>query len=534
VLWGTWSFRALPVDLRLRSHFTVLKQDEMLRDWGYAVADWPIDYDELEPFYNVTETLFAVCGDRKAFNTAVTETGWFKHFAQHPEFLRYGNWHPQFEFLGPEYPLTPVGHLVWEGMRRAGNHPVILPNALISPGSKGYETRAALQATLRGLHKSVKKGFWDRKIDTLWSDRTRDACNLCGYCGEYLCWGGKSPKSGTYSTTLAELSDLSNAEIRTSAVAYEVMYDSRLRRATGVRYLDIREPDHPRPETVHARNVIVSCGAIQSARLLRMSGPREGLGNAHDQLGRNAMFHTFGSGIKATLRPEFQGALHSEFGHTGNVTAFDLYFAQDGRPDAPKERRGKWCKAGTLGSAAKKNPLEGAFGFAQRSGEAGVELLEKLGLYTRTAEVRLTGDDLPMPENRVDLDPVWVDEYGLPVARITRDFGEHERWAVDVTRGALNKLFQPFIDSGAIIADADNPKISGGIVDLVGDHQLGTCRMGDDPRTSVVDRYCRVHEIENLFVVDSSIFPTGFGLNPMMTVVANALRVGTWIVQEMP
>ncbi len=61
---------------------------------------------------------------------------------------------------------------------------------------------------------------------------------------------------------------------------------------------------------------------------------------------------------------------------------------------------------------------------------------------------------------------------------------------------------------------------------------MGTCRMGDDPASSVVDRFCRLHEAPNVFVVDSSVFPTGFGLNPMVTVVANALRVGTWIVEE--
>jgi len=69
-------------------------------------------------------------------------------------------------------------------------------------------------------------------------------------------------------------------------------------------------------------------------------------------------------------------------------------------------------------------------------------------------------------------------------------------------------------------------------VDLIGDHQMGTCRMGDDPATSVVDRNCRLHEVPNVFVVDTSFFPTGFGLNPMVTTVANALRVGTWIVEQ--
>ena len=61
---------------------------------------------------------------------------------------------------------------------------------------------------------------------------------------------------------------------------------------------------------------------------------------------------------------------------------------------------------------------------------------------------------------------------------------------------------------------------------------MGTCRMGHDPNTSVLDANCRLHDCPNVLVVDTSFMPTGFGLNPMVTVVANALRVGTWIVQE--
>jgi choline dehydrogenase-like flavoprotein len=62
---------------------------------------------------------------------------------------------------------------------------------------------------------------------------------------------------------------------------------------------------------------------------------------------------------------------------------------------------------------------------------------------------------------------------------------------------------------------------------------MGTCRMGDDPRTSVVDRNCRMHEVANVFVVDTSCFPTALGVNPMVTTMANALRVGTWMIEAL-
>jgi choline dehydrogenase-like flavoprotein len=92
--------------------------------------------------------------------------------------------------------------------------------------------------------------------------------------------------------------------------------------------------------------------------------------------------------------------------------------------------------------------------------------------------------------------------------------------------GCLKLVTTPDGTKAPVVSSSD------ALVDLIGDHQMGTCRMGNDPNTSVLDRNCRLHDCPNVFVVDTSFMPTGFGLNPMVTVVANALRVGTWIVQE--
>src|SRR5262249_50887074 len=154
---------------------------------------------------------------------------------------------------------------------------------------------------------------------------------------------------------------------------------------------------------------------------------------------------------------------------------------------------GKWWKAGTMVSTAKKNPLENAVSKA-RAGLVSARLLSALEDFERSFEVRLTGDDLPRPDNRVDLDPVYVDEYGFPVARITRDFGAHEKLLFQLARPLLEKVLAPYTGLGASVRSSD------GIVDLIGDHQMGTCRMGDDPTSSVVDRYCRLHDVPNVFV----------------------------------
>lgn len=530
IIWGTWAFRALPIDFRLRTHFHKTGQLAELDGMGYSIPDWPVQYSEMEPFYNVAETLLAVSGDRQAVNRAVTQSAWYKQFESEDHFKNAGNWEPSFEFPCPVYPTTPVGHFIFKGMEHAlgdgypqGLYPVPLPVAIVNPGTPEYKTREAIQKALDAWGGS-RPGFWDRTAEDLWSERVRSACTLCGFCGEYLCWGRQGPKSGTRVSTLKELRDLPNAEVHADAKAYEVMHDPRTGRATGVRFLDVSDPDHPRPRVQRARNVIVSCGAVQSARLLRMSGPPVGLGNKTNQLGRHAMFHLFGFEATCFLPEAFRGLLRSELGSTGNVTSFANYFVED------DVEAGKWWKGGTLVSTAAKNPLENA-DRKVTSGLRGTRLLKEMERHPLTVKLRLTGDDLPMPGNRVDLDPKFVDEYGFPVARVTRDFGPAEKKMFKLMQEKLRQVFKHFETTGLL-----NPQTikveETAIVKLIGDHQMGTCRMGDDPATSVVDRNCRLHDTPNVFVVDSSFMPTGFGLNPMVTVVANALRVGTWIVEQ--
>jgi len=160
-------------------------------------------------------------------------------------------------------------------------------------------------------------------------------------------------------------------------------------------------------------------------------------------------------------------------------------------------------------------------------GSFGDALGKSMKDYAISVELRLTADDLPMPRNRVDLDPTYVDEYGFPVARITREVGTQE-WLM---YQSVVPVFQQAFEKGK--NGVTKATFSPHILDLIGDHQMGTCRMGDDPATSVVDSWCRLHGTKNIFVVDSSVMTTGFGLNPMVTVVANALRVGTFIADTL-
>ena len=464
----------------------------------------------------------------------MTRTTWFRKFKDCvPSFAGAGNWAPSFRLQGPPYPLTPVGYMFQEAMKKAGLNPVMLANSLISPGEPRYQTKYAIGRALRASAGAWPNGqvpkFWCGSENDLWSDRTRDACNMCGYCGEFACWGRSAPKSvpGSRPSGSSRICPTPR-----SALIFWSMRSCTTAERGGRPASDISTfPTRPsQAGELYAHNVIVSCGAVQSARLLLMSGPPGGLGNRYDQVGRNACFHIFGMGSKGVLRKGFQGKVHPEFGHTGNVTAFDYYFVEDTRDSS--EQKGMWCKGGTLASAAKKNPLENA---------------DILAIHQTRRSRRLRASICWMASNsmRGVLRCVLPETICrcLAIASISTQImwmNTAYRWRVSRDSSASMRSGWPSCSSPGWMPCSSpmsewiltKVKFGPGLIDLFGDHQLGTCRMGEDPASSVVDPYCRVHDVPNLFVVDSSFMPTGLGLNPMKTVVANALRVGTWIVEQ--
>jgi choline dehydrogenase-like flavoprotein len=125
---------------------------------------------------------------------------------------------------------------------------------------------------------------------------------------------------------------------------------------------------------------------------------------------------------------------------------------------------------------------------------------------------------MPRHENRIELDDTVKDAWGLPVARVT--LSPHEN---DLAMGRF------LIDRNAEILEAAGAsRVHKVYIDRVTgncSHQHGTARMGNDPDSSVVDKFCCAHEVENLYVVDGSTFPTGTGANPTLTIMANAWRV---------
>ena len=129
-----------------------------------------------------------------------------------------------------------------------------------------------------------------------------------------------------------------------------------------------------------------------------------------------------------------------------------------------------------------------------------------------------------MWDSRVQLDPKVKDRWGIPVLRIS---GQQHPHTLEIGKAMAAKADMWLKEAGAVQTwlRLPGPGVSGG------QHQAGTCRMGDDPKTSVVNRYCQVHDVANVFVVDGSVHVTNGGFNPVLTIMANAYRVSDYLVR---
>jgi choline dehydrogenase-like flavoprotein len=132
--------------------------------------------------------------------------------------------------------------------------------------------------------------------------------------------------------------------------------------------------------------------------------------------------------------------------------------------------------------------------------------------------------ELPVFESRVQVDPKVKDFWGIPVARLSGHRHPNDQVVAEFLASKAEVWLK---EAGAITTWTSLPGtgLSGG------QHQAGTCRMGDDPKTSVVDKYCRVHDVEDLFVVDGSVHVTNGGFNPALTIMAIAYYASDHMVK---
>jgi choline dehydrogenase-like flavoprotein len=326
----------------------------------------------------------------------------------------------------------------------------------------------------------------------------RPACCYCGWCGSGCSTGAKATASGTYLAWAEQC----GARIISAAFVHRINYDAQSGRVTGVNYLDTQRNEY----RVKARLVVLATHAVETPRLLLLSANNtfpNGLANSSDLVGKNFMSHPTWQVLGT-----FDEPIHAFKGmQMGHVMVQDYY--------AP--RRGNGYARGYILLSYMMTPVT----FGNLSGLGyGADYKQLLREYPYTAAWWAHAEGLPDERNTITLDPDQTDARGLPVARITYEWGEND---VKLAAAARDKAAELMSASGA-------RKVRIGL--NYGAHAMGSCRMGDNPKKSVVNAFCQSHDVKNLFICDTSVFVTGAGVNPTLTAMAISSRAADHIASS--
>ena len=469
VHYGAVSWRFHADDFRARSHAierygaSVIPQDSSL-------ADWPLSYADLEPFYDRAEYELGVSG--KAGNVQGNK-------------IDGGN-----VFEAPrrrEYPLPPLrddqsGVVFRDAANKLGHHPFPTPRAILSQDYNG-----------------------------------RPGCTYCGFCQAFGCHVGA--KSSILVTKLPEADATGNFRLVTGAMCYRVNSDSS-GRVTGVAYYGPDGSDN----TIEAELVILSPFIYDNTRLLLLSKTdrfSNGLANSSGEVGKHLTAHMMPNVFVA-----FDDRYVNVFmGPSAQKHTIDDFNADNFDHGGVGFIRGSQISIGTISvqggpiGATTFNPPSGI----PRWGAAYRDYLAKY--YARQAAMVAQTENLPYPDQTIDLDPNVRDQWGLPAPRLTYD------WRRPNELARVEFMMQKMEELGRTMGAAHvwrSPLGPG----APGAHHEGGTRMGNDPKTSVVNRYGQSWDIPNLFIIGSSTFPSMSGFNPTLTIQALAYMSADAIVNR--
>jgi choline dehydrogenase-like flavoprotein len=276
-------------------------------------------------------------------------------------------------------------------------------------------------------------------------------------------------------------------------------------RVTGARYTT------PAGEHVQeAREVVLAAGGVETPRLLLLSATGDhpdGLANSSGAVGRYFHDHLFagvGGRVDRETRQHHVGfhttESHAVYDEADPVVGIKLEFLNDAGP----------------------TPV----GVALSDGSWGDELADRVReAYGGHLAVGALVEQLPDPSNRVRLDPETVDDAGDPVPRVEWSLDSRTRRGIERANELQRRVLEAVDADPTWTVDAETTGPAA--------HQMGTTRMGADPAESVVDPDCRAHDLQNLWVAGSSVFPTGGAMNPTLTIAALALRLGSRLADRL-
>ncbi|MGA2558606.1 MAG: GMC family oxidoreductase [Terracidiphilus sp.] len=441
--YGAQAWRYMPQDFRMKSTYGAPD--------GSSLEDWPISYDDLEPFYEKAEYEIGISGDYSGTP--------FHGPRRRPLPMPPLPPNREFEILEP-------------AARRLGLHPFHLPMARNSIAYNG-----------------------------------RGPCMRCRWCCGFAC--EVDAKNGSQNTVIPVALNTGNCELRTECMVREILTDER-GRARGVAYFDA---DGHLQEQL-ADLVVVSSCAAESARLLLNSKSRlfpNGLGNRYDQVGRNLQGHHYTGAIGY-----FDFETYDDLGPGASIAICDYNHGTPGLSGG-----------GMLANEFIRLPIHMIDRLPPGTSSWGLAHKQAMRQWHKRSIVIMgPTQQIPSAEARVTLDPLVKDKWGLPVVRFSGNVHPHTFEIGEVQAQRAETWLK---EAGAIHTSqmAGKPSLVS-----AGQHQAGTCRMGSDPRSSVVTPDCRLHDIDNVFVIDGSVHVTNGGFNPALTIMAVAYKASNALVRN--
>jgi choline dehydrogenase-like flavoprotein len=354
----------------------------------------------------------------------------------------------------------------------------------------------------------------DRVANLTVDHRGRPACHYCDQCqrGCHTASYFNSP-----SVTLPAAARTGKFTLVSDAIVSDLLVAAS-GRATGVHYIDRNTREH---REVSARVVVVAAGALESTRILlnsKSSAHPQGVGNSNGMLGHYLMDHFTVEGANG-LMAELTSSKRKP---VGRPCGFLIPKYVNTSTSSAKDRNSKFLRGYRFDGDGSQELYGHAFLLPQ-IGDAWRKRVHEEIPYGFGIEAQ--GECLPRFENFVQLSSQNEDAWGIPVLHINASYGENEQSMAAAMRQDISAILEAMH-----LIDATAPKDE---LSMFGKniHECGTARMGSDPKKSVVDANCKVHDAPNVFVTDGAVFPTQGCYEPTLTIMAISARAGEHIAK---
>jgi gluconate 2-dehydrogenase alpha chain len=460
--WNGQTWRFLPNDFRIRSH--------MIERYGAAIMpadnhiqDWPVSYDELEPYYDKFEYLAGISGKAGNLKGQIQPGG-----------------NPFEGARARDYPTPPLRQgyaqdLFTKAATEKGLHPFPRPSANLSTGyTNPYGCSMA-------------------------------PCTYCGFCERFGC--ANYSKSSPQTCVLPVLVREPTFEARTNCEVTRVNLAADGKTATGVTYVDLQGQEWEQPADL----VLICAFGLFNVRLMLLSG----IGKPYDPnsndgvVGRNYAYQT-GSGSTGF----FEDARFNSFAASGSLGVAADDYNSDNFDHGPH---------GFVGGASITSAYTNARPIGFRPTPPGTPTWGgkwKRAVHDnagRVTTIGAQGSVMSYRNNYLDLDPTYKDPLGRPLMRMTFDYQDNERKMANWMADRCDELAKAMGAKSTQVSRLVGPW---SVVPYQTTHNTGGAVMGNDPKTSALNRYLQSWDVSNVFVMGASAFPQNAGYNPTGTVGA--------------